>query len=114
MDRELRRFLHGAVTVTVTLHEFETAEAMFDAAAEAVASALQGGGTLVCSGGTTPAPLYARLAVATLPWARIAVTLSDERWVDAGSPDSNEGLVRRTLPEARLTPLKTEIGRAHV
>lgn len=90
-----------------TLHEFATAGAMFDAAAALVGGALRDGGTLVCSGGTTPKPLYERLARAELPWDELAVTLSDERWVEAGSGDSNEAMVRRAMPRARLTPLKT-------
>jgi 6-phosphogluconolactonase len=90
------------------LHSYESPEVLFDAAAAAVAGALAEGVTLVCSGGTTPEPLYRRLAQAPLPWDRIAVTLSDERWVAPDSPDSNEALVRRALPQARLTPLRTE------
>ena len=32
-------------------------------------------------GGTTPSPIYARLARADIGWDRIAVTLVDERYV---------------------------------
>jgi 6-phosphogluconolactonase len=48
-----------------------------------------------------------------LDWARVQITLVDERWVDPGSEDSNENLVRRYLlrdaaAAASFIPLKTE------
>ena len=62
------------------------------------------------SGGSTPAPIYARLSSAPLDWARVAVTLVDERYVPETSPESNAALLRRTLltgpaAAARLVPL---------
>ncbi len=61
------------------------------------AVAERGAATLVVSGGSTPAPLFAELRRRVLPWDRVSVTLADERWVAAGDPASNEGLVRRQL-----------------
>lgn len=88
-------------------------EALADAACAVVAGALSApeATSFVATGGTTPGPTYDRLAVCDLDWARITVTLSDERWVDPASPDSNEGLVRRRLlagpgAAARFLPLK--------
>ena len=49
------------------------------------------------SGGSTPSPIYARMAEADLDWSRIAVTLIDERYVPETSPDSNAALLKRTL-----------------
>lgn len=49
------------------------------------------------SGGSTPAPIYRRLAQADLDWSRMIVTLVDERFVDEDSPDSNARLLRETL-----------------
>jgi len=63
--------------------------------AEAVAK--RGRATLAVSGGRTPEHIFPILAQNDLPWDRITLTLADERWVDAGHVDSNEGLVRRLL-----------------
>ena len=52
---------------------------------------------LVVSGGKSPIPLFQALSGQPLDWARVTVTLADERWVPADHPDSNEGLVRTHL-----------------
>lgn len=69
--------------------------------------------SLVVSGGSTPAPLFACLSSADIDWSRVQVTLADERWVAPGHPDSNESLVRRTLlvnkaASAEFVPLYRE------
>ena len=61
------------------------------------AIAAHGKASLVVSGGSTPAPVFAKLSVAPLDWSKVSVTLADERWVAPGHPDSNESLVRDTL-----------------
>lgn len=48
-------------------------------------------------GGTTPGPMLCALGRCDLDWSKVAVTLTDERWVPVTSDRSNEGLVRRTL-----------------
>jgi 6-phosphogluconolactonase len=82
------------------------------AAAMILAGALAGTGPrlLVVTGGSTPGPVYDRLAGLDLGWSEVAVTLSDERWVDPESPDSNARLVRTRLlvgkaAQARFLPL---------
>ncbi|TBU89019.1 6-phosphogluconolactonase [Phytopseudomonas dryadis] len=86
------------------------------ALAEAVAAALRaaidshGTATLVVSGGRSPIAFFECLAEQPLPWAKVLVSLADERWVPVGHADSNEGLVRRHLlrgpaAEARLLGL---------
>lgn len=72
----------------------------------------RGAATLVLSGGTTPADLFAVLDGMDLPWDKVSLTLSDERWVDLDDPASNEAMVRRTLATAlargaRLVGLKS-------
>ncbi|MBV9510970.1 MAG: 6-phosphogluconolactonase [Caulobacteraceae bacterium] len=72
----------------------------------------RGAASLIATGGTTPGPLYDALAQADLPWERVSITLSDERWVSPDDPASNERLVRERLLQgpaarARLVPLKT-------
>ncbi len=53
--------------------------------------------TLVVPGGSTPRHYLPELAKCSLPWERITVTLSDERWVDVNDEQSNEKLVKRYL-----------------
>lgn len=53
--------------------------------------------SLVVSGGRTPAAMFALLARQPLEWARVQVTLADERWVGVDDPASNEALVRGAL-----------------
>ena len=95
------------------LEAFPSAEAAASAAADAIAARLAPPGrkSLVVTGGHSPGPVYDRLAQTDLHWSRVAVTLSDERFVDPTSPDSNERLVRERLLQGRaaaaaFTPLK--------
>ena len=90
----------------------ELAAAAAAAATEALAGALaqRGAASLVGTGGRSPAPVYDLLAQAELDWSRIAVTLSDDRFVPIASPDSNERLVRERLltgpaAAARFVPI---------
>ncbi|HXT07779.1 MAG TPA: 6-phosphogluconolactonase [Roseiarcus sp.] len=63
--------------------------------AEAIAA--RGLALLVVSGGSTPKRYFAELSRRGLDWARVAVTLADERRVADDSPRSNARLVRETL-----------------
>ena len=56
-----------------------------------------GRASLVVSGGRSPTALFDALSNAALDWQQVWVTLTDERWVDATSADSNEHLVRAHL-----------------
>ena len=61
-------------------------------------------------GGSTPAPVYARLAQADIDWAKVVVTLVDERYVPETSTESNARLIREVLltgraAAARFVPL---------
>ncbi len=53
--------------------------------------------TLVVPGGSTPRHYLPALAKCQLPWDRITVTLSDERWVDVNDDQSNEKLIKQHL-----------------
>ena len=85
------------------IEAFPTREALYDAAASTIAQALttavatQGVAGFAATGGSTPAPVYDRLATLTVPWDKVMVTLTDERWVPASDPSSNEKLVREHL-----------------
>lgn len=93
-----------------------------DAWAEAIASRLsetlaiavrdKGAALFAGPGGSTPAPVYRRLATTDLDWSKVAVTLVDERYVPETSPESNARLIRDVLLQdkaasARFIPLYT-------
>lgn len=74
--------------------------------------ALQSGDTasIAVPGGTTPGPIFDSLCAADLDWDRVAVMLTDERWVPEDSPRSNTRLLRQRLlvnnaASARYVPL---------
>ena len=88
------------------------AEAVADRLAGALAGALAADGRALFagSGGSTPSPIYARLAQADLDWAKVTTTLVDERYVSETSPDSNATLLKGALltgpaAAARFIPL---------
>jgi len=98
------------------IEDFATPEDLAMAAAGAIEAALEGAldargrASLVGTGGRSPGPVYDRLARAPLDWAHVAVTLSDERHVDADSPNANARLLRERLfvgpaAAARYLPL---------
>jgi 6-phosphogluconolactonase len=49
------------------------------------------------AGGSTPSPIYRRLAGLGVDWSRVVVTLVDERYVPETSPESNAALMKATL-----------------
>ncbi|HZZ32223.1 MAG TPA: 6-phosphogluconolactonase [Phenylobacterium sp.] len=85
------------------LEVFQDSDALAGVASEAVRAALAAGlaargrASLVAAGGRSPGPVYDRLAQAPIDWAHVAVTLSDERHVDASSPNANARLLRERL-----------------
>jgi 6-phosphogluconolactonase len=85
------------------IEAYPHADALAEAAAAGVAAALsdaldtRGRAGLVATGGRSPGPVYDRLRAAPLDWARVVVTLSDERCVDADAPQSNARLLRERL-----------------
>jgi 6-phosphogluconolactonase len=72
--------------------------------------------TIALSGGSTPQPLYAKLAEQNLPWDKIHVFWGDERYVPADHPESNEGMARKAwldqvaIPPANIHPMPTTAG----
>ena len=62
------------------------------------------------SGGNTPRQCFEALSNAQIPWARVDISLSDERDVPSDHPASNERMLRETLlvnfaQESIFTPL---------
>ncbi|MFC1660542.1 6-phosphogluconolactonase [Gemmatimonadota bacterium] len=88
------------------------AQALADDLAETMreAIAIRGCGLLAVSGGRTPRHVFRRLVDADVTWDCVTLTLTDDRWVPPGHPESNEGLVRTHLLQgppasATLVPL---------
>jgi len=98
------------------LETYPSTEALADAAAFGIETCLKDGlrnrgrAALVATGGRSPGPIYDRLKAADLDWARVLVTLSDERCVEPDAPESNARVVRERLlqgdaAKAHLLPL---------
>lgn len=69
--------------------------------------------SLVVSGGSTPKDTFDVLAASVLPWERVHIVPSDERWVPPAHAESNERMLRETLlagraAKAKLLPLYRE------
>ncbi|TDW65154.1 6-phosphogluconolactonase [Novosphingobium sp. PhB55] len=66
-------------------------------------------------GGSTPFPIFDRLAAMDLPWHRIAVWPGDDRIVDEDHAASNVGKIRARLEPvgARIVPLTEEAQPPH-
>lgn len=105
-------------------HLFEDADAMAQALADDLAARLEaavtatGSAAFIASGGTTPGAVYDRLARLPVPWARVALTVSDERWAPADDPASNarllhERLLRGAASAARYVSLLTGAADPH-
>lgn len=80
-------------------HAAAFAEAAAHGIGAALANALKthGRAGLVATGGRSPGPVYDRLVAANLDWARVVVTLSDERCIAPDDPESNGRQVRERL-----------------
>jgi 6-phosphogluconolactonase len=69
----------------------ELVEAVSERIHERLKQALQQrpGASIALSGGSTPMPIYSRLADMDLDWSRVVGMPSDERWVPTDHPHSN-------------------------
>ena len=101
------------------IRQMNDTKALYDAAAEEVCRIGQlafettGRFSLVLSGGTTPRPLYERLAAhpfrSRLDWNKVEFFWGDERVVSPDDPSSNFRMAR----EAMLDRLKVSAARVH-
>ena len=93
----------------MSFHEFDSRSEAALAAGKRIVNALHRrleahvSAAVVVSGGTTPAPVYGYMAHKDLDWHRVHVLLSDERWVPADHPDSNEKMLRGALERSRAS-----------
>ena len=89
--------------MSARLHEFKDGATLAEALADKVAGALadavaaRGRATLVVSGGSTPKAFFKALATRAIDWAKVTVTLVDERFVPADNARSNHLLVAGNL-----------------
>lgn len=98
-------------------HFFNSRDELFEALSAycretlAHAIATNGKAGFFVSGGSTPAPLYERLAQSDLDWPQINVALVDERWVEPDDNSSNQRFIESSLLQgnassAKFTPMK--------
>ena len=86
--------------MTCKEHFFEDRAVMFEALTVRICERLargieqNGQATFVVSGGSTPEPLFERLAAIDIPWDKVTITLADERWVPPSNKDSNERMIK--------------------
>ncbi|WP_343210806.1 6-phosphogluconolactonase [Ancylobacter lacus] len=103
----------------LTVHGFSSAAALAEGLAAHVAATLRAGvaekgaASFAVSGGRTPVNFFEALSAQPLPWARVSLTLVDERWVRESSERSNARLVRQHLLRgeaagARFVPLAND------
>ena len=70
--------------------------------------------TIALSGGSTPKPLYEKLAQQNLPWDKLHIFWGDERYVPADHPDSNQRMARLAwldqvpIPANQIYPMPTD------
>ncbi len=109
--------------MSARLHEFRDGAALAEGLADRVSAALaeavaaRGRASLAVSGGSTPKAFFKALATRDIDWAKVTVTLVDERFVPADNPRSNHLLVAENLLQgkakaARFLPLYREAGSA--
>jgi 6-phosphogluconolactonase len=82
------------------LRVFSDADNLADAAAEEVAAWARHDRafpTIGLAGGATPRLAYERLRRLRMPWDRAHAWVTDERAVPSDHPDSNSGMIRRSL-----------------
>jgi 6-phosphogluconolactonase len=87
----------------LNIRRFSQTELLINAVADTVAGAITDAlvvgplAVLAVPGGRTARALLPRIAALPLPWDRMTITLTDERWVPLDHPDSNEGQARSLL-----------------
>ena len=109
--------------MSAQLHEFTDGAALAEGLADRVSAMLteavaaRGGATIAVSGGSTPKAFFKALSTRDIDWAKVTVTLVDERFVPADNPRSNHLLVSDNLLQdkakaAGFLPLYREAGSA--
>jgi len=103
----------------IKLQNFDNLEQQSQHLADVVAQILQtqvsknGLASIAVSGGSTPKRLFELLSKMDLEWAKVAITLVDDRWLANDQADSNQQLVEKNLLQnhaanAQFIPLYQE------
>lgn len=100
----------------VRWHEFPDAKRLVDAVAAEVrdhvigAIRARGRALIALSGGTTPPPVFERLAPSIDDWSGVTILPTDDRLVDEQSPLSNAAMIRRYFEPlgATIVPLVSD------
>lgn len=109
--------------MSARLHEFTDGAALAEGLADRVAAQLaeavaaRGKATIAVSGGSTPKAFFKALCTRDIDWAKVTITLVDERFVPADNPRSNHLLVADNLLQgnakaANFLPLYRNAGSA--
>jgi 6-phosphogluconolactonase len=99
----------------MNLRIFDTVDQLIAGAARTIIERADDGASIALSGGSTPKPLYELLGGASLRQKRITWVVVDERYVPITDPQSNAGMIERTLfadgipPGHQLLRFKTEL-----
>jgi 6-phosphogluconolactonase len=92
----------------MNLRVFDTVDDLLRAAERTLVQRIEAGArTIGVSGGSTPRPLYESLGTRSFPVTWVIV---DERYVPIDDPQSNAGMILKTLKPQRLLRFKTELG----
>ncbi|MGG6896044.1 6-phosphogluconolactonase [Rhizobium sp. BR 315] len=89
--------------MTANMHAFangaELAGKLADKVAETLSAAVaaRGSASIAVSGGSTPKAFFQALSSRSIDWAKVTITLVDERFVAADNPRSNHLLVQENL-----------------
>ena len=96
----------------MNLRIFDNAADLIQAAARTLIQRIDAGAqTIALSGGSTPKPLYELLGQnSELRKKPITWVLVDERYVPIDDPQSNAGMIEKTLKPERFLRFKTELG----
>ncbi|MCJ8149461.1 6-phosphogluconolactonase [Shinella sedimenti] len=93
--------------MSARLHEFKDGAALGEGLADRVSAALadavtaRGKATIAVSGGSTPKAFFKSLSTRDIDWAKVTITLVDERFVPADNPRSNHLLVAENLLQGK-------------
>ncbi|MCT7665839.1 6-phosphogluconolactonase [Shinella kummerowiae] len=93
--------------MSARLHEFKDGAALAEGLADRVSATLadaiaaRGRATIAVSGGSTPKAFFKALSTRDIDWAKVTVTLIDERFVPADNPRSNHLLVAENLLQGK-------------
>ena len=109
----------GTARFDTRLRRYPDTAALTEALAAEIIAALEdgmrrgGSASLVVSGGRSPVALFEKLSSVELDWRRVWIALTDERWMQTTSRDSNEHLVREHLlrnaaAKANFVGMKTD------